>query len=908
MHRMLLLLLVSVCMGVFAVRAAVAQDAPPLIDREIFFGDPEIAGAQLSPDGQYITFRKPYNDVMNLWVKGIDEPFEAARPLTNDDRPVPGSFWTQDSRYVLYIQDKGGNENYHIYAVDPGAQADAETGVPSARNLTDYEDTRAQIYAVPESTPGQIMVGLNDRDAQWHDVYQLDIATGERTLVLENTMNLSGFQFDLDGDLRLATRTTDDGSTEVLRVDEGDALTSVYTCSVEETCYPVRFHKDGEQIYMVTNKGDRDLTALVLFDPQTMEETPVESDPEGEVDFGGAEFSDVTDELVATYYVGDRLRIYPKSEQLEADLATLRAKLPEGEIYLGSATEDETLHIVSVQRDVDPGSTYLYDRASGDVMLLYRSRPELPSEHLAPMEAVRYEARDGVTIPAYLTLPQGANATNLPVVILPHGGPWARDTWGYDSFTQFLANRGYAVFQPNFRGSTGYGKEFLNLGNGEWGTGTMQHDLTDGVQYLIDRGIADPDRVAIMGGSYGGYATLAGVTFTPDLYAAGVSIVGPSNLITLLNSIPPYWASVRKIFNVRMGDVDDPGDRARLEAQSPFFYADQIEAPLLVIQGANDPRVKQAESDQIVVAARENEVDVAYMVAPDEGHGFRGKENRLAMIAEIERFLAEHVGGRYQEEMSDELADHLTGLMVDVASVELPEMPEGADEAATADLPPADGSLLQLGALSYQTSLKVQGQDFNIDVTRSLVEDGETLRIIDATQTPMGSAVDTFFVDRSTLRPMRRSAQQGQGTMTMTYSDTELTGEMKMSGQSMPVQVTLDAPVVGDGGALDTYIVALPLEAGYTATVRTFSPMTQQVRPMRIEVTGTETVEVPAGSFETHVVTATPLDGEAAGTATYYVATGGPRFVVKSVTKMPAMMGGGEATSVLTAMPEGGSK
>jgi dipeptidyl aminopeptidase/acylaminoacyl peptidase len=880
---------------------------PPLIDRDLFFGDPEIASAQVSPDGQYVTFRKPYQDVMNIWVKGIDEPFDAAQPITADTtRPVSGYFWSQDSRYVLYVQDKGGNENFHVYVVDPTAEVDPATGVPPARNVTDYEDTRAYIYAVPETTPGEILVGLNDRDPQWHDVYRVDLETGERTLLFQNEENLSGFQFDLAGDLRLATRTTEDGGTEVLRVD-GDSLITIYTCTVEETCYPVRFHKDGEQVYMVTNKGDRDLTALVLFDPETQEETFIEDDPEGQVDFGGAEFSDVTDELVATYYLGDRLRIYPKDEQIEQDLAFLRSELPEGEIYFGSSTEDETTHIISVQRDVDPGSTYLYDRSGPSVELLYRSRPELPSEHLAPMQVIRYEARDGTEIPAYLTVPKGVEAENLPVVMNIHGGPWARDTWGYDSFAQFLANRGYAVLQPNFRGSTGYGKDFLNAGNKEWGTGLMQHDITDGVQYLIDEGIADPDRVAIMGGSYGGYATLAGLTFTPDVYAAGVSIVGPSNLITLLNTIPPYWAAAKKVFNERVGDPDDPEDREQLTAQSPFFHADRIDDPLLVIQGANDPRVKQAESDQIVVAARENDADVAYMVAPDEGHGFRGEENRLAMIAEIERFLAEHVDGRYQEEMSDELGDHLASLMVDVDTVTLPEAPEGAEEAATADLPAADGSVVTPGTMQYSTSLSVQGQELTIDATRTVAAHDGMLHIIDQATTPMGTAVDTFVVDAETLLPQRRSSKQGPTVIALDYSEGQITGSMSNPMGEAQIDKSLDAPVVGESGALDVYLSALPLEEGYTTTLRTFSLQQQQVRPMRVAVTGTETVEVPAGTFETYVVEVTPLDGNEAGTSTMYLTVDAPHMVAKSTSKLPAQMGGGMATTTLTAMETGGS-
>ena len=655
-------------------RQSYLNNLPPLIDRDKFFGDPKISGAELSPDGRFITFRKPNKGVMNIWIKGRNEPFEEARPITADTtRPVSGYFWSANSEYVLYTQDKGGNENYHIYAVDPDAEPKEDTGVPPARDLTDMEDIRAQIYSVPEATPNEIIIGLNDRNKQLHDVYRLNLETGEKELLIKNDKNVAGWIADRKGEVRLAMRQTQTGGMELLKVEK-DTLLPVYEVSSEESVNPLRFHKNNEQLYMSTNKGDSlDLSRLVLFNPDTREVEYVESDPEEMVDFGGALFANESEELIATYYVGDRLRIYPKDEQFKQDMQRFRKQLPDGEVYPGSHTEDDQYWIVRVARDVDPGTTYLYNRESGDIEKLYESRPELPIEDLAHMEAIRYTARDGTEIPAYLTLPKGVEHKNLPTVIFPHGGPWARDTWGYSSFPQFLANRGYAVLQPNFRGSTGYGKDFLNAGNKEWGTGLMQHDITDGVNYLIEQGIADPDRVGIMGGSYGGYATLAGVAFTPDIYAAGVSIVGPSNIITLLNSIPPYWAPIKKMFEVRVGDLDDPEERKRMKEQSPLFSADQIKAPLLVIQGANDPRVKKAESDQIVEALYNRDRQVKYLVAEDEGHGFQKRGNRLAFTAYVEEFLAQHLGGRYQEEMSDEIRRELEQMKVDVSTVEAPD-------------------------------------------------------------------------------------------------------------------------------------------------------------------------------------------------------------------------------------------
>ena len=875
-------------------------DLPPLIDRELFFGDPEISSAQLSPDGQYITFLKPYQDARNIYIKGIDEPFDAARPLTADRRPIPGYFWSQDGKYVLYIQDKGGNENFHVYAVDPSAEPTDSTDVPPARDLTPLENVRAFIYAVPENAPSEILIGLNDRDPAYHDVYRLNLETGERELLFENTENVAGWQADLEGNLRLGTRVTEDGSTEVLRVD-GDSLTSVYTCSVEETCAPVRFHKDGERVYMQTNQGEPDLTRLVLFNPQTEEEEVVESDPENEVDFGGAEFSDKTDELIATYYVGDRLRIYPKDSTFARDLETLREQLPEGEIYLGSSTKDENLHLVSVVQDVDPGATYLYNRETGEAELLYRSRPELPTEGLAEMRAIRYTARDGREIPAYLTLPKGVEPENLAVVINPHGGPWARDQWGYDGYAQFLANRGYAVLQPNFRGSTGYGKDFLNAGNGEWGD-AMQDDITDGVRYLIGEGIADSSRVAIFGGSYGGYATLAGLTFTPDVYAAGVDVVGPSNLITLLNSIPPYWASIKRVFNVRMGDAENSEDAARLRRQSPVFSADKIRVPLLVVQGANDPRVKQAESDQIVVAARENNVDVEYLVAPDEGHGFRSDENRMALAVAMERFLAEHLGGRSQEEVPDEIAQQLRSITVDVGTVELPDtsLTSGAMEAP---LPESDGSKIESGTMQYAATLQVQGQEIPMNVARTIepatLDSQEVWKIVDVAETSMGQAQDTVAVDRSTLLPIQRSAG-GMFAIRLDYQDGAITGEVTGGSQTTPIETSLDAPVAGDGPGLELFLMGLPLEKGYQTTLRSYDVQMQQVRLFRLQVTGAETVEVPAGTFETFALDLEPLDGEGGG-VTLNMMREAPHTVVRGTYSLPPAMGGGTMKTELAS-------
>lgn len=654
-----------------AAPAGAQGQLPPLIDRELFFGNPELAGAQVSRDGAMISFLKPYRGTRNVWVKGIDEPFEDARPVTDDtERPIPQYFWSRDSRYILYVQDQGGDENFNLYAVDPRADTAPGRDVPPPRNLTDVEGVRVALYALPKSDPGTAYIGLNERDPAWHDLYSLDLESGERTLMRENTERIGNWVFDLDGELRLAVRSAENGDTEVLRVDD-DGFEEIYTCNVFETCNPLQFHHDRERVYMMTNRGeDTNLIGLTLVDVETGDEERVEDDPEGRVDLSGVIFSDRTDELVATVWLDDRPRFSWHDEDWAQDYALLREQLPELDISFGASTLDERLQIINASGAREPGITWLFDRDSGELTHLFTIRENLPREHLAEVRPVRYESSDGLEIPAYLTLPKGVAAENLPLVVVPHGGPWARDRWGYDALAQFLANRGYAVLQPNFRGSTGYGKAFLDAGNREWGN-KMQDDITWGVRHLIDEGIADPDRVGIMGGSYGGYAALAGLAFTPQLYAAGVSLVGPSNLITLLGSIPPYWEAAREMFHERMGDPSTPEGRAQLERQSPLNSADDIEAPLLVIQGANDPRVKTAESEQIVVALRERGFPVEYLLAPDEGHGFANPVNELAAFAAAERFLAEHLGGRYQEDGRDDVMARLEALTVDPESVEL---------------------------------------------------------------------------------------------------------------------------------------------------------------------------------------------------------------------------------------------
>ncbi|HEY0659442.1 MAG TPA: S9 family peptidase, partial [Pyrinomonadaceae bacterium] len=740
---------------------------PPLVDRELFFGNPEIAGAQISPDGKYIAFIKPLKDVRNVWVKGVDEPFDKAKPLTDEaKRPIGGYFWSWDNK-ILFVKDNGGDENFNVYSVNP---ADAAAGIPKAKNLTSSEKVQTAIYAVPETEPDFIYIGLNDRDPAWHDLYKVRISTGEKTLLRKNTDRLTGWIFDNQDKLRLASRSAANGDTEVLRVD-GDKFTQIYSCNVFESCGAVRFHKDNKRVYLETNVGSADLTRLVLFDPETMKEEPVESDPMKRVDFGSAIFSEVTDELILTSYNDERNRLYWKDKAFESDYKWLKSKLSNMEITLGSSTKDENLWIISAFSDTEPGSTYLFDRKAKKLTKQYTVREKLPRQALSPMKPIRYKSSDGLEIPAYLTLPAGIPAKNLPLVVVPHGGPWARDSWGYNSFAQFLANRGYAVLSPNFRGSTGYGKKFIDAGNGQWGD-KMQDDITWGVKHLVAEGIADPKRVGIMGGSYGGYATLAGVTYTPDLYAAAVAIVAPSNLNTLLGSIPPYWEPIRQLFYKRMGDPATPEGRAQLERQSPLNHVDKIKTPLLIVQGANDPRVKKTEADQIVIALRDRKYPIEYIMADDEGHGFQRPVNNMVMFAVGEKFLAKHLGGRYQESMTTEVSARLKQITIDPKTV---VMAKKADMSAA----PAVSA-----AGNWNLTADVGGQ--TLSITLELKQDGAALS--GSLSSPMGSgAIKSGKVSGNSFTGTALIDVQGQQmeiTLEGTIDGDKMTGTI--SGPGLP--------------------------------------------------------------------------------------------------------------------------
>jgi dipeptidyl aminopeptidase/acylaminoacyl peptidase len=631
--------------ALLACAPALAQSATPgakmtetpLIERAKLFGNPTRIQGRLSPDGKWLSWIAPSNGVLNVWVAPAGDP-GAARVLTKEaKRPIRQHFWAPDSSMIMYINDVGGNEDFALFGVRVAG------GEPV--NFTPFEKTTAQIVGTSHRHTDRILIGLNNRDQRWHDVHSLDLKTGKLTLVQQND-GYAGFIADEGLTLRVAIRPNAAGGQDYFRIVDGKIAGEPFvTHGLEDsqTTQAMGFSADGKTLYWVDARG-RDTAAAFAMDFETGQMTKLAEDPRADVD--NVLIHPLTGKLeaVSVNYLKPEWTVLDPA--VKDDIAFLNAKL--GGWALSSRTDADDRWVVASDNSTSASSTWLYDRKAKSLVKLFDSRPELAGVPLAEMRPVEIRSRDGKTLVSYLTLPVDAGekpAKPLPMVLLVHGGPWARDGYGYDREAQLLSNRGYAVLQVNFRGSTGFGKGFTNAGNGEWGK-KMHDDLLDAVDWAVKQGFADPKRVAIMGGSYGGYATLAGLTFTPETFACGVDIVGPSNLVTLLSTVPPYWESFRKQLIQRMGDPDTEEGRRWLKERSPLTYAERIVKPLLIGQGANDPRVKQAESDQIVAAMQAKGIPVTYVLFPDEGHGFARPENNIAFMAVTENFLERCIGGR----------------------------------------------------------------------------------------------------------------------------------------------------------------------------------------------------------------------------------------------------------------------
>jgi dipeptidyl aminopeptidase/acylaminoacyl peptidase len=642
-------------------------DNLPLIPRRVFFGNPDRTQVTISPDGAHLAWLAPRDGVLNVWVAPRERPADA-RPVTADaGRGIRFYAWAYTGRDILYIQDKGGDENWRVYS------ADVNTG--EVGDLTPFDGVAAQIVGLSHRRPDELLVALNNRDPQWHDIYRVNLTTGERTLLLQHDRFI-GVEVDDDLTIRAAIQMTPSGGLDIFRADGDDwTLWQAFPAEDMLTASTVGFDKTGHVLYLRDSR-DRDTAALVAIDITTGERSLLAADERADADLVLRHPTERHVQAVAFDYERKEWQVLDPA--IAADMAFLRG-VTDGDAEITSRSLDDRFWLVAYVVDDGPVRYYLYDRQRQAADFLFTNRAELEGLPLANMRPAVVPARDGLNLVVYYTLPPGSDSDGdgipdapLPLVFIPHGGPWGRDTWGFNGWHQWLANRGYAVLSVNFRSSTGFGKSFTNAGDFEWG-GKILADQQDGVQWAIAQGIADPARVAVMGGSFGGYSTLAGLTFYPEVFACGVDIVGPSNLITLLETIPPYWKPMIELFTMRVGDHRTEEGRALLKAHSPLTYVDRIVRPLLIAQGANDPRVKQAESDQIVTAMQARGIPVAYALYPDEGHGFARPQNNLSFAALAEAFLARCLGGRVQP-----IGDDLTGssLTVPIGAEEVPGLVE----------------------------------------------------------------------------------------------------------------------------------------------------------------------------------------------------------------------------------------
>ena len=628
--------LLACCAGLARMAHA---ELPPLIPREVLFGNPERVSPQLSPDGKRLAWVAPDpRNVLQVWVKSVGKNDD--KIVTDDKkRGIRQYLWAENSKDLLYLQDKDGDENWHVYGVDLDAS--------KVRNLTPSEagkKIQARINGTDPKFPNQVLLSLNLRRPQLHDVYRLDLKTNELTLDTENPGDVAGFIADADFQIRGAQVITPQGGTEIrVRDNSKSEWRTALKVGPEEILGLIGFTLDGKRLQLISSLGS-DTARVVERDLATGSDTVIAESKD--VDAGGVLTHPTKHNIQAVSFAPGRSRWTVIDPAVKEDFAGIEG-LSSGDFVVVNRDSADSTWLVAFTSDRGPVRYYAWDRNAKKGTFLFVHQPKLEGLALAPMAPVEIEARDGMKLNAYLTLPVGVESKGLPLVLVVHGGPWARDAWGYNPIHQWLANRGYAVLSVNYRGSTGYGKAFLNAANKQWGL-KMHDDLIDSVEWAVKKGYVDKSKAAIFGGSYGGYAALAGLTFTPEYFACAVDIVGPSNLRTLIASIPPYWKPMRALFDVRMGNVDDPKDAELIKKASPLFLADKIVKPLLIGQGANDPRVNQAESEQIVSAIEKNGGKVTYVLYPDEGHGFRRPENSIDFNARAEAFLAKYLGGRIE--------------------------------------------------------------------------------------------------------------------------------------------------------------------------------------------------------------------------------------------------------------------
>ncbi len=602
----------------------------PLIPLKNFFKNSDKTNYQISPDGKYLSYLAPVNSRMNVFVQAVDSK-EAKQITFETSRDIAGYYWANENR-ILFLKDAGGDENYKLFGVNLDGS--------NPKGLTDFEGVMTQLIDELPEQSDFVIVGLNKRNPEIFDPYRLNIVTGELTMLAENPGNIQSWVTDHDGKLRVAVVTDGVNNSLMYRETEEQVFKTVLTTNFKSSVEPLFFTFDNQNLYVISNLN-RDKSAAVILDLKTGQEKEILfSHPE--VDIQSISYSRLNKKLISAIYVTEKTQRHYFDKDTEQRHNWIKTQLPNMEFSVVDITKNEDIAIIRTHTDKSLGSFYLYNSKTPSLEKITDVAPWIDDNQMAEMKPISYQSRDGLTIHGYLTLPKGIDAKNLPVVINPHGGPWHRDQWGYNPEVQFLANRGYAVLQMNFRGSTGYGKAFWEASFKQWGQ-NMQNDITDGVKWLIEQGIADSTRIAIYGASYGGYATLSGVAFTPELYACAIDYVGVSNLFTFMETIPPYWKPFLDMMHEMVGDPSIEKDSLMLRASSPVFHVDKIKAPLFIAQGANDPRVKKSESDQMVEALKKKGVEVQYLVKDNEGHGFRNEENKFEFYETMEKFLELHL-------------------------------------------------------------------------------------------------------------------------------------------------------------------------------------------------------------------------------------------------------------------------
>lgn len=793
-------------------KPAEAITAVPLIDRELFFNYPEIRNGKLSPDGKMIAFLKASKGIMNIWVKNVNEPISKSRVLTTSDYPLSDFSWTADSKLILFAHSIWENENFNVYAVDPNESVDSlSDGTPTVRNLTPLDSVSTVLYQVSRKNPDIAWVGVNNRDKKWYDLYSLEISSGSLKLIRRNKDSITRWMFDWTENPQVGIRyRSNDSTAEFLRLNKDGSSTKIFESSVFDITGPLNFSSDNQWLYIKSNKGqNQDLVKLIMLNISSMKMVDVEEDPLHKVDLEACFFSSATHEPIFTTYTDDRIRTYFKDSSLESDFQFLQKKYPGRQIRFLDFSDNDSLILFSTEADDRLPQVYLLDRNQKQASLQYIPQAGLrPYEsHFSKMQPIVYQSSDGSNISGYLTLPRGFASRNLPVVVVPHSGPWSRDYWGFNNVVQWLANRGYAVLQTNYRGSAGFGKKFLNAGNRQWGT-LMQDDITWGVNELIGRGIADPKRVGILGANFGGYAVLAGLTFTADVYAAGVDINGPSNLLLTFSSLPPSWSGTRKIFQTRVGDTSNTSARNLLVKQSPMLADTSIRTPLMIVYGTNDPMVTKNENDHIVVTMRDSNRKVEYLILPGDSYPFTNITNEMATVARIENFFGKYLRGRSQESMKPETARRLKEIQQDIANttvgVALPVTAMASFPTPTTDL--------ATGNYNYTILVEVPGRRVPLAMSRLIMSDSANNWVVtDQITGQTGDQADEATYQKGTLKPEIRRTQQRGKIAEYSFNGTEITSTLP----DKTVSASVDGAYLHDGAGMDLLIARLPLKEGY---------------------------------------------------------------------------------------------